>query len=89
MSTCNRLDLQALGSQPVLPKNLPDHWSDRGWDVHPYSGIQATRQEDLSVAELPNRMLCRLRGEQSQNCVCTEDNSNNGCRITTCTVHVH
>ena len=25
MSTCNRLDLQALGSQPVMPKNLPDH----------------------------------------------------------------
>ena len=27
MSTCNRLDLQTLGSQPVMPKNLPDHWS--------------------------------------------------------------
>ena len=27
MSTCNRLDLQTLGSQPVLLKNLPDHWS--------------------------------------------------------------
>ena len=27
MSTCNRLDLQTLGSQPVnMPKNLPDHW---------------------------------------------------------------
>ena len=26
MSTCNRLDLQTLGSQPVIvPKNLPDH----------------------------------------------------------------
>ena len=26
MGTCNRLDLQTLGSQPVLmPKNLPDH----------------------------------------------------------------
>jgi hypothetical protein len=25
MSTRNRLDLQALGSQPVMPKNLPDH----------------------------------------------------------------
>ena len=24
MSTCNRLDLQTLGSQPVMPKNLPD-----------------------------------------------------------------
>ena len=27
MSTCNWLDLQTLGSQPVMPKNLPDHWS--------------------------------------------------------------
>ena len=26
MSTCNWLDLQTLGSQPVMPKNLPDHW---------------------------------------------------------------
>ena len=24
MSTCNRSDLQTLGSQPVMPKNLPD-----------------------------------------------------------------
>ena len=26
MSTCNRMDLQKLGSQPVMPKNLPVHW---------------------------------------------------------------
>jgi hypothetical protein len=26
MSTCNWLDLQTLGSQPVMPTNLPDHW---------------------------------------------------------------
>ena len=25
MSTCNRLDLQTLGYQPVMPKYLPDH----------------------------------------------------------------
>jgi hypothetical protein len=25
MSTCNRLDLQTLGSPPILPKNLADH----------------------------------------------------------------
>ena len=29
MSTCNRLNLQTLGSQPVMPKNLPDHCSKR------------------------------------------------------------
>ena len=26
MWTCNRSDLQTLGSQLVMPKNLPDHW---------------------------------------------------------------
>jgi hypothetical protein len=26
MLTCNRLDLQTLGSKPISPKNLPDHW---------------------------------------------------------------
>ena len=32
MSTCNRLDLQTLGSQPVvMPKNLPNHWSEYFW----------------------------------------------------------
>ena len=25
MSTCSRLDLQTLGSQPIMPKNLPNH----------------------------------------------------------------
>ena len=25
--TCNRLDLQTLESQPIMPKNLPDHCS--------------------------------------------------------------
>ena len=25
MSTRNQLDLQTLGSQPIMPKNLPDH----------------------------------------------------------------
>ena len=25
MPTCNRLDLQTLGSQPIMPKNISDH----------------------------------------------------------------
>ena len=29
MSTCSRLDVQTLGSQPITPKNIPDHWSWR------------------------------------------------------------
>jgi hypothetical protein len=27
MSTCNPLDFQILGSQLIMPKNLPDHCS--------------------------------------------------------------
>ena len=27
MSTCSRLDLQTLGSRPLMPKNRPDHCS--------------------------------------------------------------
>jgi hypothetical protein len=27
MWTCNRLELQTLGSQPIMPKSLPDHIS--------------------------------------------------------------
>jgi hypothetical protein len=27
MSTWNRSDLQTLRSQPILPKNFPNHWS--------------------------------------------------------------
>ena len=30
ISTCDRLDLQTLGFQPVMPKNLYDHWHVRG-----------------------------------------------------------
>jgi hypothetical protein len=28
MSKCNQLDLQALGFQPVMPKNLPEHYRE-------------------------------------------------------------
>jgi hypothetical protein len=30
MSTCNWLDLQTLGSPPIMPKNLNDHWFGHG-----------------------------------------------------------
>ena len=37
MPTCNRLDLQALGSQPVImSKNLPDHCSNVRGDLGTY-----------------------------------------------------
>ena len=35
MSTCNRLDLQTLGSQPVMPKNLPDRLPSPPLFAHP------------------------------------------------------
>ena len=40
MSTCDQLELQTLGSQLIMPKTLPDHWSGRGlpWDTH-YASI--------------------------------------------------
>ena len=38
MWTCNRLDLQTLGSQPVMLKNLPDHWA------RPGRGLAASKQ---------------------------------------------
>ena len=34
MSTCNRLDLHTLGSQPVMPKNVPDHCVDPQATLH-------------------------------------------------------
>jgi hypothetical protein len=38
MSTCNRSDLQTLGSRPIMPKNLPDHWLGSFYNdaVQPY-----------------------------------------------------
>ena len=33
MSTCNRLDLQTLESQPITPKILPNHWKGK-WHYH-------------------------------------------------------
>ena len=33
MWTCNRLDLPTLGSQPIMPQNLPDHCPEPCWWV--------------------------------------------------------
>ena len=39
MSTSNRLDLETLGSQPLMPKNLPDHYTYHvgEWTFPPHS----------------------------------------------------
>jgi hypothetical protein len=42
MSTCNRLDLQTLGSQPIMPKDLPDHWSELAGVINPSAGTDAS-----------------------------------------------
>ena len=50
MSTCNWLDLQTLGSQPVMPKNLPITALSRGcWHylkqpMSPKLGLRQSRQ---------------------------------------------
>ena len=36
MWTCNRLDLQTPGSQPIMPNNLPDHYCFFLWLVRKY-----------------------------------------------------
>ena len=50
MSTCHWLDLQTLGSQPVMPTNLPDHWV---WVENEGSGlltyIRRPRQQSMQL----------------------------------------
>ena len=41
MSTCNRLDLQTLGSQPIMPKNLPNHFKLSQEDYKLYLRIES------------------------------------------------
>ena len=49
MSTCNRLDLQKLGSQPIMPIILPDHWSASNRSDHKrYLGLFTSRTTKLS-----------------------------------------
>ena len=50
MSTCDRSDLQTLGSQLVMYENLPDHWS--GENLAKIDG-------DPSVSE-PHRLFLKL-----------------------------
>ena len=38
MSACNRFDLQTLGSQSVMPKNLPDHCTNSSGEVEVKEG---------------------------------------------------
>jgi hypothetical protein len=57
MSTCNRLELQTLRSQLIMPKNLPDHWSGGQRSTIPCKGgeleIEAKAPKEVaSLAQL-------------------------------------
>ena len=41
MWTCNQLDLQRLGSQPIMPKNLPHHCSSGSSQTEPPVGLRS------------------------------------------------
>ena len=55
MSTCNRFDLQTLGSQPIMPKNVPDHCS---------SGLKTHVNRPL---KMPSQDLLQIKGSDT-NC---------------------
>ena len=50
MSTCNQLDLQTLGSQPIMPKNLPDHWFQSTKTYLSYTTIRNNFQIDVGAS---------------------------------------
>ena len=62
MSTCNRLDLQTLGSQPIMHKNFPGHWS---WLIIPIRISNKYRHDDHPY----NRGLDTWSHLCSQSCV--------------------
>ena len=53
MSTCNRLDLQTLGSRPLMLKNLPDHWL----------GVEGTKRQ--ASGKMSPRLLWTLQSHHS------------------------
>ena len=71
MSTCNRLELQILGSQPGMPKNLPDHYSlcNRHSTYLTVYGIQEKGSQVASTIislrrRIPRRASCCSRDFQ-------------------------
>ena len=69
MSTCNQLDLQTLGSQPIMPKNLPYHWfkpKKEGSTLKPSSSTLGTREVWNSIT-LAYQTL--FRNQRFQTCI--------------------
>jgi hypothetical protein len=62
MSTCNRLDLQTLGSQPIMPKNLPDHCT---WLSYLLSKWRFSYSSDDHIGRSPSRVcwLYKVKNE--------------------------
>ena len=63
-TTCNWLDLQTLGSQPIMPKNLPDHWTDHVQKSSPMD--TALNVQDCSLQN-PSNAIWPLKIYLSQN----------------------
>ena len=61
MSPCNRLDLQTLRSQPVMPKNLPDHW-------HEVAKANSMLENNPSRTHAAHGGRCEAGGECAQCC---------------------
>ena len=71
MSTCNGLDLQTLRSQPIMPKNLPNHctislFNQRGsWHVStPVEGAQVNETQ-CQPHESHNTLIINCNTTQS------------------------
>ena len=62
MSTCNRLNLQALGSQPVMPKNLPNHCTG----VHFLPTLENFNFHIMCAILLHLRHICVFDAKQQQ-----------------------
>jgi hypothetical protein len=54
MSACTRLDLQTLGSQPIMPKNLQDHWST---EVYAQIQLKPRNKSKLEPKQPPHRRI--------------------------------
>ena len=70
MPTCNQLDLQTLGSQPVMPRNLPNHCNI----LKHFTQILFSQGYHLtwsrrSLGYLIPPKLCPLSVDQTQSCL--------------------
>ena len=65
MSTCNRLDLQTLGSRPVImPKNLPNHWSSvQGLKSSMPFKCNSALQSILPLSKQPFKVQSQIENE--------------------------